>query len=113
VGHDGEREARYLLAAGAEQERQAPHHAVLAGGDVGQALVEGAAAGRTKSSNSWATPGRGSKARGPWATTGTITRPARPIASASAASSGREASKKIANAMIRGPAPASASRACA
>jgi hypothetical protein len=70
-------------------------------------------AGRTKASNSWATPGRGSKARGPWATTGTITLSARRIASARVPSSGREASKKIANAITRGPAAPRASSACA
>jgi hypothetical protein len=68
-------------------------------------------AGRTKVSKSWATPGRGSKARGPWATTGTITLSARRIASARSPSSGRSASKKIAKAITRGPAAPSASRA--
>ncbi len=37
--HDRERQARQLLSAGSQQEGQAPHHAVPAGGDVGQPLV--------------------------------------------------------------------------
>ena len=37
--HDGEGQARQLLAAGAEEEGKAPDHAVPPGGDVGQPLV--------------------------------------------------------------------------
>ncbi len=39
VGHDGERQARHLLAARPQQQRETPHHAVLAGRDVGEPLV--------------------------------------------------------------------------
>jgi len=70
-------------------------------------------AGRTKASNSWVAPGRGSKAFAPCATTGTITLPARRIASASAPSSARCASKKIAKATTRGAAGRRASSASA
>jgi len=43
VGHDGQGQAGQLLAAGPEQEGEAPHDAVPVGGDVGESLIEGAA----------------------------------------------------------------------
>jgi hypothetical protein len=69
--------------------------------------------GRTKIWNRWATPGTGSRFSGPWATTGMTTLPARRTAAASSPSSGRSASKKISNAITRGPWPLSTSRAWA
>ena len=116
--HDGEGQARQLLAAGAQQEREArrttlSRPVVMLASPSSTAALRTVAAGRTKVSNSWATPGRGSKAFGPCATTGTTTLPARRIASASAPSSGRCASKKIAKATTRGAAGRRASSASA
>ena len=60
--------------------------------------------GRTNRSNSCATPGRGSKAPAPWATTGVITVAARRSAADSSSSSARAASKSTARPISLGEA---------